>query len=263
MTEKKLKTYRQVAMAAFLILLAALFIGGFIFLRARGLLHIFYDQDALREFIAGFGAWAPVIFCLVQVFQVVVSLIPGNVTTLIGGALFGFWPGFFLSAVSIAAGSILCFLLARALGRPLVRRLVSEKTFDRYFSTLSARPTIAAALMMLLPFFPDDLICLLLGITGMKFSTFLLVIVTLRPWGLIVSSLIGSGVIGLPMGALVVIGVLSLGVGAIALRYGPQFEEWIMAKIARVREKRAGVGQSAVPSEQPDAPPKAEETTEQ
>ncbi|MDL2288326.1 TVP38/TMEM64 family protein [Oscillospiraceae bacterium OttesenSCG-928-F05] len=232
-TEKTADRLKKCFWWAGLFLLLLLVVGGFFFLWKTGNLDIFTSRESLQAFIEKAGIWGPVLFCAVQMAQVIVSLVPGNVTTLIGAAMFGFWPGFLLSAFSIVVGSVICFAIARKLGRPLVRRLVSEKTFDRYFDTLSARPKIAAAMMMLLPFFPDDLICFILGITGISFRSFFWIIVIFRPWGLLVSALIGAGAFSLPMWAMILIGIASVAVGILAVRYGPAFEEKMMRKIKK------------------------------
>lgn len=80
-------------------------------------LAIFYSSKrALREYLKSFGADAPLAFVAIQALQVVVSPIPGELTGVLGGYLFGTWLGFAYSTVGLTVGSIMAFLLARWLG---------------------------------------------------------------------------------------------------------------------------------------------------
>ena len=71
--------------------LAALLTAAVIWMKRSGLLALFSSTERLQEYVRGFGPAAPIIFFVLQAVQVILSPIPGNVTTLAGGALFGFW----------------------------------------------------------------------------------------------------------------------------------------------------------------------------
>jgi len=81
----------------------------------------------MQEYISGFGLAAPVIFMLIQIIQVIISPIPGNITTLAGGALFGFWEAFIISSIAITIGSTIAFLIAKVFGRRLVVWMIGKK----------------------------------------------------------------------------------------------------------------------------------------
>lgn len=202
-------------------------------------MEIFTDPQALQEFIGGFGLWAPAVFFLVQVIQVIVSLIPGNVTTLVGGALFGFAKGFIISAAAIVVGSLLAFALARRFGPLLVRKLAGEKLYDRYqhlitSNTAVSRVRLTLAVTMLLPFFPDDIICLLAGLSALRFRDFCLIILLFRPWGLLFSALVGSGALAVPLWAMVAISAVSIALGLLSARFAPQLEAWAMRILQKI-----------------------------
>ena len=186
---------KRVRSLIILLVVAAGLIGGFVALRLTGRLSMFSSQEALRTWVLGFGAAAPAVFFVVQVLQVIVSPIPGGLTTLVGAMLFGFWPAFGLSTAAVITGSLIAFGLARAFGRPLVLRLVGPKITERYLGAMTSRARIALLLMFLLPFFPDDALSLVAGLTGLSWSFFLLAVACTRPWGLLFSSMVGSGMV--------------------------------------------------------------------
>ncbi len=206
------------------------------------LVRLFSDREAFQAFVDGFGFWGPLVFVLLQIVQVIISFIPGNVTTMAGAAMFGLVRGFFLSYVGIVGGSLIAFAIARRWGSKVVRKMVGATAFDKYFEYIHAEGTVARTrvtliVMMLLPLFPDDLICLLAGLTALRFSSFVLIMVITRPWGLIFSALLGAGTLRLSWWALGAILVFSFVLGGLSVRYAPQIERFVMGKLARWQRK--------------------------
>lgn len=72
---------------------------------------------------------------------------------------------------------------------------------------------------MLFPFFPDDALCMLAGLTNIPLGRFVVIMALSRPWGLIVAALMGSGSISLPIWAWAVIGVAGLFIFYFAMKY--------------------------------------------
>ena len=219
-------------------ILAAAVVGIYFLLRETGLIEFFSSRERIRTWIEGYGIWAPLAFLILQVAQVIIAPIPGNVTTIVGGVLFGFWVSVSISLVAIFIGSMICFWLAKNYGRPLVIKLVKEETVDKYLHELSSRQRIALILIFLFPFFPDDTICLIAGLTPIKTREFMWLVILTRPWGTIGSSLLGASVISIPLWGWVVIGVATIGIFAVAMKYGPQIEEFFKQKYQKIKESR-------------------------
>ena len=166
---------------------------------------LFNDMERLKEYILSYGNLAPVIFGIIQFLQVIISPIPGNLTTLAGGALFGFWQSLAISSVSIILASLAAFGIARIFGRPFVEWILGKERVDKYFNTITKNTKIIFVLIILLPFFPDDIICFIAGISGMSWGFFILTMLIARPPGLIVSALVGSRGLSLPIWAWIAI----------------------------------------------------------
>ena len=190
-----------------------------------GWFSLFTDEARLRAAVEQAGPWGPAVFFLLQLAQVIAAPIPGNVTTLAGGAVFGLWKSFLLSTAAVVVGSAAAFALVRRFGRPLARRFVKEETMDKYESLLKGRTGPLLALMFLFPFFPDDALCFLAGLTPISFGRFLLLTVLTRPWGLLVSALIGAGAVHLPWWAMALLAAAGIVLGVLAVKYGPAAEE--------------------------------------
>lgn len=145
---------------------------------------LFRDMERLQTFIRSCGVWAPLVFILMQIMQILLAFIPGGLLLSGGVAAFGPWLGLLYNMVGTLLGSSLNFAIARRWGRPLARRLMPERTWNRYVGWLDENQRkfqrlFAAAI--LLPFFPDDALCLVAGLTRMRWSGFLLILLLKLP----------------------------------------------------------------------------------
>ncbi|MFB6124439.1 MAG: TVP38/TMEM64 family protein [Halanaeroarchaeum sp.] len=126
------------------------------------------EPVALRAWVADFGVFAPVVLVAVQALQVVVAPIPGQVLGLVAGYLFGPFYGTLYSVTGAAIGSFVAFALARRFGRPWVVDVVDSETMAWFDDLSDRRGYLALFLVFLVPGLPDDLLCLLAGMTRMN-----------------------------------------------------------------------------------------------
>ena len=78
------------------------------------------DFDRFKNWVIQYKILSPFIFILIQIIQVVFHIIPGGVTTIVGFAVFGFWPGLIYNSVGIIIGSIILFALVQKYGRRFI-----------------------------------------------------------------------------------------------------------------------------------------------
>lgn len=216
------------------IILAILAILTYFFLKENlfhSIKNIFSSSEAFKKYVTDQGVWSPFIFLVLQIAQVIISPIPGNITSLAGGAIFGGINACLLSTLAITIGSIIAFYLARIFGKPLVIKLIGESTFNKYNKIFLEKGKTTFFLLFLLPFFPDDALCFLAGLSKMPCKLFLIYTVIGRLPGIIFSSLAGAGAISLTASGWIIVGVLSAIVIYISIRYGKKIEETLYSKI--------------------------------
>lgn len=149
------------------------------------------DEMVLVEYVEKFGILANFFFVLLQMLQVVFPIIPGGVTCLVGVLSFGILSGFVYNYVGLVGGSVFAFYLARKYGTNLVYKVFPKKVSDKYLELVdSSKFGKLFFLAIFLPGFPDDLLCYIAGLSKMKFSTFLKIILWGRPLGLVFYSLV-------------------------------------------------------------------------
>jgi SNARE associated Golgi protein len=104
----------------------------------RLLVRLYGDRYFLKQTLRQWGILAPVIFIALQALQVIIAPIPGEVTGILGGYLFGEWLGLIYSTVGLTVGSVAAFGVGRWLGAHYVRALVSQETWDKMGFILEA-----------------------------------------------------------------------------------------------------------------------------
>jgi len=158
-------------------------------------LHTFFlNRKKAVAFIHSFGSGplAVVIFISFQIAQVLVAPLPGEVTGIIGGYLYGPVMGTLYSTIGLTIGSWLAFLLARTLGLPFVEKVVSRNILDKYDYFMAHQGTLVTFVMFLIPGFPKDALCYIMGLSHMRTRLFLIVSTTGRLFGTIMLSFGGS-----------------------------------------------------------------------
>lgn len=222
-----------------IILTAALLLltGGGWFLYSSGFFRAVRSLDALRAYITNFTPYSHLLFFLVQFLSVVFAPIPSNVIAAAGGVLFGTWPAFLLTFGAVVTGSLLTFSLARALGRDFASRIVSQKLSEKYQDILRAKAPVFLTLAFLFPFFPDDMLCILAGLTALSFRRFAAIVLLARPWGLLFASALGGSTLGLSPWVMVPIGLAGAAVFLLGMKYGGKVEEFILS---RLKERKTG-----------------------
>ena len=70
------------------------------------LVRLYVDKRFLKHTLREWGVLAPVIFIGLQALQVIISPIPGELTGILGGYLFGQWVGLLYSTIGLTLGSV-------------------------------------------------------------------------------------------------------------------------------------------------------------
>lgn len=152
-------------------------------------LDILNNPHALADALRGHLFWGSIIFLLLQIIQVVIPIIPGGVTTVVGFMAFGPILGFILNYVGIVIGSIILFLLTRHYGKPFILLFMEEKLFARYERKLtSSTYEKVFALNMASPISPADILVMVTGLSKMTFRHFLYIILLCKPISIVAYS---------------------------------------------------------------------------
>jgi uncharacterized membrane protein YdjX (TVP38/TMEM64 family) len=154
--------------------------------------RLFFDPKRLRIFIASFGPFASIVFVIIQSLQVVVAPIPGELTGFVGGLLFGKTEGLVLSTIGLTLGSLIAFGITRTFGMSFVEKVVKKEYIDKFNYFVLHKGQNITFILFLLPGFPKDSLCYLLGLTRIRLIDFLFLNVFGRLPGTLMLTLQGN-----------------------------------------------------------------------
>ena len=156
--------------------------------------RFFFEPKRLKAFIISFGPFAAVIFILVQAAQVVFAPVPGEITGFVGGLLFGNTQGVILSTIGLTLGSLIAFSITRIFGIKLVEKVVKKEYIDKLNNFITHKGLNITFILFLLPGFPKDSLCYLLGLSRMRLVDFLFMNIFGRLPGTLMLTLQGTAV---------------------------------------------------------------------
>ncbi|MCE5312062.1 MAG: VTT domain-containing protein [Nitrospiraceae bacterium] len=175
-------------------------------------------------FINGLGPLGILGFILLQIAQVVAAPIPGEVTGLLGGFIYGPVLGVIFSTIGLTIGSYIAFALSRSFGRPFVDRFVSKAVMSRFDYLLHHKGAFLVFLLFLIPGFPKDYLCYILGLGHLSTMEFLVMGSFGRLFGTILLTLGGDFIRTNQYGKLsILVGVAIVGI-LVAMAYRDKIE---------------------------------------
>lgn len=186
---------------------------------------IFKTPEEVRTFVLGYGHYSSLVYLALQIMQIIIFFIPGEIFQVAGGYIFGTLLGGALSILGIIIGSSLTYLLAHSLGRVFVHKILSKNNIwileklEALGEEEKDRKRLKGVVffLYLIPGIPKDILGYICGISQITFKSFVLYSTLGRLPALIISLYFGEKLhldnlpvliaIGLIMTILFIIGV--------------------------------------------------------
>ena len=194
MKEKQELTLKKKILRTILVLviLAAVLTLAYFVLVWTGAWEYINSVEKIRSLILSLGFWGRFVFVFIQFLQVTFLPIPSTVSTLAGVLIYGPLQTALLSLAGIILGSVFAFFLGRVFGKRLVEFMVGKETCEKWVKFLT-EAKYSFFVMMVLPVFPDDVLCLVAGLTDMSWTFFVVTNLISRPIGIFMTCYLGSG----------------------------------------------------------------------
>ncbi|MBC7173426.1 MAG: TVP38/TMEM64 family protein [Polyangiaceae bacterium] len=158
----------------------------------------FGDAKRVREWVDGFGPAAPIVIIFLTALQVIVAPIPGQVAGMAAGYLFGTGLGTLYTMLGLVIGSGAAMLLARRLGRPWVQRFVDPERLEHWDHVAQRWGPAVFFLAFFVPGLPDDLLCFVIGLSGLRLGQMLVLATIGRFPGMVGAAFLGANAGELP-----------------------------------------------------------------
>lgn len=201
--KRKIMAGLSLGVVAFLVVLVTLFV-------CRWLRN--FSQEDFRNYIRSFGALGWLVLLGLQILQVFIALIPGEIVETAAGFVLGPWLGTAICYLGICLASTLIFTLTRRYGVKWVEAFVSrEKILSLRFLNTAQKRNFLIFLLFFIPGTPKDLLTYFVGLTDIRLRTFLFLSMVARIPSM-VSSTFGGHLLGEEryIGAVILFGITGL-----------------------------------------------------
>ncbi len=204
-TSKKKKIIAIISLAVVIILAALATYFVYTWLKS-------FTNDSFRDYIRSFGALGPVVLLALQILQVFIALIPGELLESAAGYAFGPILGTVICYVGVTMGSAIIFFLTKHFGIKMVELFVDANKINQLkFLKDERKRNSLIFVIFFIPGTPKDLITYFVGLTNIKLSTFLTISLIARIPSVVSSTfaghLLGEGEL---MNAIILYGITGL-----------------------------------------------------
>jgi len=186
MQKKTFKIFSVIVFAVAMILLTVI---------AIPLITSYNNPEQFKAYIDGFGTWGFPIMLLIQIAQIVVALIPGEIIELVAGTIYGWFWGTLFCCLGILIGQFLIFKTVKFLGRDFVNNVAGSKVMNK-FKFLQDEKKLKSVIFFLffIPGTPKDLITYVVPLTKVPMRDFLIITLIARIPSVISSTYAGSAI---------------------------------------------------------------------
>ena len=152
----------------------------FVILQRTGILEQLTDVYTVANTIKGFGWIGALVFIIFVMLNTVFLPIPGTVSAIVGTIVYGPLLSFVYMSIGTVIGSIIVFCLGKVFGQRIAVWMIGKEKTEKYATFLDKKGRLAFIFMMIFPFFPDDILCLIAGLSKMSYKFFLFIICPVR-----------------------------------------------------------------------------------
>ena len=148
----------------------------YIYIFHRDFIAQFRSFDEAAAFLRQYRQYSVPVYLALEILQIVVVFLPGQIFQFAAGYLFGFVPGVIYTLIGAVLGTTITFYIARLLGSDEVHMMLGEEKTKHYRELLSSKKAyLITFLLYLIPGLPKDALCYVAGVSGIKFIPFLII----------------------------------------------------------------------------------------
>jgi len=157
------------------------------------LIQSYNNPTEFKAFIDSYGPWGLPIMLFVQLAQIVVAIIPGEIIEFVAGTLYGWFLGTLFCLVGVAIGQTIIFKAVRYFGKRFVEKFAGSEAI-RKFKFLNNEKQLKTTIFLLffIPGTPKDLLTYVVPLTKISLKEFLAITLVARIPSIISSTFAGD-----------------------------------------------------------------------
>ncbi|MBD7963897.1 TVP38/TMEM64 family protein [Fictibacillus norfolkensis] len=131
-----------------------------------------YGFEQLLQLHESTAKWIYLAICFAQP---IILPLPEVITTGGASSVFGPVTAIYLGFIGTLSGIVVMYFIARIGGQRIVSRFVKKKQLVKYQKYVQRNEMLFVVIMFVIPILPDEIICIGAGLSGFRFSKFLIV----------------------------------------------------------------------------------------
>ena len=176
-----------------IIILMVMVIGILALVLYQPFVSLLSDSQSFRLWLNQYGLLAYFIFGLINMAQVILVFLPGEIVEVLAGYCFGSINGCLVCMIASGIASSIIFLLMRHFHIDLIKLFYKKDKTDKFsFLTNTKNMTMVLFIIFLIPGTPKDLLTYLMPLTSIKFTSFLGITTLARIPSIITSTMVGD-----------------------------------------------------------------------
>lgn len=152
------------------------------------------NQEKLKVFIENLGWKGWFIMLFIQVLQIFIAFIPGEIVEIVSGILFGPIGGLILCLLGIAIGTIAIYYTVKLFANKYIEKYKDKLTTYSFLNN-PKKIHIYFFILFLIPGIPKDIFIYLVPFLPIKLSTFIIISLFARIPSILSSTIVGNSLI--------------------------------------------------------------------
>jgi len=116
----------------------------------------YINKESLQTIVQSTGSLGILLYFLIEVIYVTLTPLLNTIILITSGYLFGGHTGFIINFLATTLGLFLIIFLVKKYGRPLLKKIVSQKIYYNFDKITQKVGPITLLIVYILPFTPDD-----------------------------------------------------------------------------------------------------------
>ena len=136
------------------------------------------DQQALQDWVRGFGFWGPLLILALMIAQTLLAFIPSVLVMVVAVLAYGPWWGGLLAWGGLLLAASVAYLIGRVLGPVTIDRLLGHKAEQKVAHYVECYGVWAIIAARISPALSTDAVSYVAGLLRMRYERFLLATAT-------------------------------------------------------------------------------------
>jgi len=168
------------------------------------------NQEKFKQHIENLGIFGWIAVLVIQVLQIFIAFIPGEIVELLAGVLYGPIGGLFLCLLGCAIGSLLIYYTLKLFANKYIIKY-KEKLKTYSFLNNPKKIHIYLFLLFFIPGIPKDIFIYLVPFLPIKFVSFLIISSIARIPTILSSTIVGSSLVnGNYLTSIIIFGIFAI-----------------------------------------------------